>query len=121
MVIFHLPRCLPSIDGRLDTCYPRELIAAHWKFYNDETYDTNVFNPDSADLALLPSNLAGALSLRKKSGWQAVYFDDVAVVLAREPDRFPKLNIPSLPVQGDRIATTGRAAFANESPRWTGN
>ena len=118
MVIFHLPECSPSIDGRLDTCYPRELIAAHWKFYNNEPFDRSVLNPDEADFALLPSNLAGALSLREQPGWKAVYFDDVAVVLVRRPERFPRLKELSLPVQGEKSLTTGRAAFANASPRW---
>ena len=39
MVIFHLPDCPPSIDGRLDACYSKELISAHWKMYNGEPFD----------------------------------------------------------------------------------
>ncbi len=121
MAIFHLPGCPPSIDGRLDTCYPRQLIAAHWKFYNDEPFDRAVFNPEEADLALLPSNLAGALSLSHKPGWQAAYFDDVAVVLVRDAKRFPKLNGLKLPVADGKAAVLGRAAFADRSPRWQTN
>ena len=118
MVIFELPDCLPSIDGRLDTCYSRELITAHWKFYNDQTFDRAVFDPDDADLALLPSTLVGAQALAHRGGWQAVYFDDVAVVLARQPGRFPSLLQIKLPVEGRPEDTTGRAAFPNQSPRW---
>jgi hypothetical protein len=121
MMIFHLPECQPSVDGRLDTCYPRELIAAHWKFYNDESFDRTVFNPEEADLALLPSNLAGALSLGRKSGWKAVYFDELSVVLAKESERLPGLRALKLPVQGATSATTGRAPFSHESARWKAN
>lgn len=118
MVIFHLPDCPPSLDGRLDTCYPRELIAAQWKFYNAESFDTNVFNPDDADLALLPANLAGAQALARHPGWHAVYYDDTAVILARNVGRFPKLAGQVLPVAGAKDAGREREAFADHNPRW---
>ena len=118
MVIFELPGCRPSIDGRLDTCYSRGLITAHWQFYNDQTFDRSIFNPDDADLALLPSKLAGAQALAHQPGWQAVYFDDVAVVLVRSPERFSGLAGLQLPQQGRKSDAMGRAAFPNLSPRW---
>jgi hypothetical protein len=80
-----------------------------------------VFNPEEADLALLPSNLAGALSLGRKSGWKAVYFDELSVVLAKESERLPGLRALKLPVQGATSATTGRAPFSHESARWKAN
>jgi hypothetical protein len=118
MVIFHLPDCSPSMDGRLDTCYPRTLIAEHWKFYNGETCDKTVFNPDDADLALLPVKLAGAAALGSQPGWRAIYYDDVAVLLARDVKRFPKLGNLQLPISGTEGSPAGRAAFADESQRW---
>jgi hypothetical protein len=118
MVIFHLPDCPPSLDGRLDTSYSRELIAAQWKFYNAEPYNTNVFNPDDADLALLPANLAGAQALAKHPGWHAVYYDDTAVILARDVVRFPKLAGLALPVAGPKDTSRERMAFADHNPRW---
>jgi hypothetical protein len=117
MVIFHLPDCPPSIDGRLDTCYSRELIDAHWKFYNGEPFDESVFSPDEADLALLPTSLAGATALAQHPGWHAVYFDDTAVILARKLERFPKLQKLTLPISGPKSAGSGRAAFADQSAR----
>jgi hypothetical protein len=117
MVIFHLPDCAPSVDGRLDTCYPRELITAHWKLYNGEAYDQKVLDPDKADLALLPANLVGAGELAKRPGWKAVYFDDTAVVLARDVERFPKLQRLKLPVVGAKTAGEGRVVFADRSAR----
>jgi hypothetical protein len=118
MVIFHLPDCPPSMDGRLDTCYSRELIAAHWKFYNDEPYDKTILDPEKAELALLPVKLAGAAALAKQPGWRAVYFDDTAVILARNLVKFPRLGGLQLPVEGPKTADIGRAAFADQSPRW---
>lgn len=118
MAIFHLPDCPPSIDGRLDTCYSHQLITAHWKFYRDEPFDRAVFNPEKADLALLPSKLAGALLLDLKLGWEAVYFDDLAVVLVRDASHYPKLSGMKLPVQGAKSATLGRVAFPDKNPRW---
>ncbi len=117
MVIFHLPDCPPSIDGRLDTCYPPELIKAHWNFYNAEPFDEKVLNVDSADLALLPANLAGAGALAKRPDWKAIYFDDTAVILAHHPERFAQLGKLTLPVQGAKITGIGRVALPDRSPR----
>ena len=81
MVIFDLPGCPPSMDGRLDTCYSRELIDAHWKFYNGEPFDGKVLDVDQADLALLPANLAGTAALAQRPGWMVIYHDDLAAIL----------------------------------------
>jgi hypothetical protein len=115
-VIFELPKSQPSIDGRLDTCYSRELIAAHWQFYNGKPYDEKLLNPDAADFALLPSNLAGGFALKERPGWRAIYYDDTAVLLARDAGRFPKLKQLVLPVQGPKEMATGRAAFPDKRP-----
>ena len=118
MVIFDLPGCPPSMDGRLDTCYSRELIDAHWKFYNGEPFDGNVLDVDQADLALLPANLAGTAALAQRPGWKVIYHDDLAALLVRDVGRFPELNSLSLPVAGSKSAVLGRAPFPNLSPRW---
>ena len=121
MVIFRLPNCPPSLDGRLDTCYSRELIDAHWKFYNGEPFDENVLNINQADFALLPANLAGAATLAHDPGWQVVYYDDLAVVLARDAGRFSQLHSESLPVVGSKTAVLGRVTFPGRNPRWQAN
>jgi hypothetical protein len=118
MVIFRLPNCPPSLDGRLDTCYSRELIDAHWKFYNGEPFDENALNINRADFALLPANLAGAAALAHDPGWQVVYYDDLAVVLARDAGRFSQLHSESLPVVGSKTAVLGRVPFPRLNPRW---
>jgi len=110
MAIFDLPDCPPSIDGRLDTCYSRDLIAAHWQFYNGEPFDQKILNPDEADLALLPVNAAGAVELKKRPGWTTIYDDEMAVLLARDPGRFPALRRFTLPIRG-RAAIEARDPF----------
>jgi hypothetical protein len=114
MCLWELPDSRVSLDGRLDTCYPRDVINAHWKFYNDEPADKTALDIDRADFALLPVNLAGALALVKEHGWEAVYLDGLAVVLVKNPDQFPKLNgliRLTLPIKGEAQATLGRAPF----------
>jgi hypothetical protein len=118
MVIFHLPDCPPSIDGRLDTCYSRELIDAHWKFFRGEPVDPRVLDLDAADLALLPSSISGGPALAQRPGWKVIYYDATAMLLARNPDRFPALAHLALPVAGPPSASRGRAAFAARSERW---
>ncbi len=117
MQIFRLPGCPPSLDGRLDTCYSRELIAAHWKFYNDESFDPKVLDVDQADLALLPANLAGTVALAHRPGWTVIYSDKLAMILVRDAERFPELRTLSLPVIGPKSAVVGRATFPNHSAR----
>jgi hypothetical protein len=117
LAIFNLAGTQVSIDGRLDAAYSRPLIAQHWKFYNDEDVDSSILRVDDADLALLPSKLAGALGLRNRPGWRPVYFDNTAVVLARDPQRFASLTGIQLPIQGAPEGASGRAAFPDRALR----
>jgi hypothetical protein len=104
------------LDGRWETCYPRDLIPEHWKFYNDEPVDAKILDVSKADLALLPRNLAGAAALSRKPGWEAVYYDALAVVLVRDPARYPQLASLKLPEAGPPDVTRGRAAFPADRP-----
>jgi hypothetical protein len=117
MCIWNLPTSPVSIDGRLDSVYSPEVIAAHWKLYNGEVFDANALDLARADYALLPSHLAGSEALVKKYGWQPVYYDDLAVVLVRNLQQFPGLAGLKLPIQGDSSATAGREAFPNHLTR----
>jgi hypothetical protein len=116
MCLWELPDSRVSIDGRLDTCYPPAVIAAHWKFYNAEPFDSAMLDVTRADFALLPSKLAGSMALARQDGWHAVYFDNLAVVLVKNSDQFPKLAGIKLPVQADSNAMKGRAVFPNHPP-----
>jgi hypothetical protein len=118
MAIFELPECPPSIDGRLDTCYSRDLIAAHWNLYRGEPTDPKILNLDAADLALLPAYAAdGIATLKKHPGWTAVYADELAILLVRDASRFPTLQQLPLPVQGHALPQF-RAPFPDANPRW---
>ena len=116
MCFWVLPDSPVSIDGRLDSVYSPDIIAAHWKLYNGEPFDTKVLDISRADYALLPSNLAGSFALAKNDGWQAVYVDNLAVVLVKNPKKFSKLAGLALPVQGYPAATQGREPFPNHLP-----
>jgi hypothetical protein len=117
MCFWNLPDSHVSLDGRLDSVYSSAVIAAHWHLYNGEPFDANALNLARADFALLPSNLAGSVVLAKNDGWQAVYYDNLAVVLVKEPGQFLRLAGLTLPVQGPASATEGRDAFPNHLPR----
>jgi hypothetical protein len=109
--IWELPDSRVSIDGRLDTCYPRDVFAAQWNFYNAEMSRLPVPNLEQADFALLPPNMAGAVMLWKKYGWQPVYRDDAAVVLVKNLKQFPSLAGLQATVEGSAEGAKGRVAF----------
>ncbi len=111
MCLWELPQCAVSLDGRWETCYPRDLIPEHWKFYNAEPTDKKILDISKADLALLPGNLAGTVALAHTAGWVVAYEDNLAAVLVRDPSRFPMLVKARLPIEGSPSATMGRAAF----------
>lgn len=111
MCLWELPDCPPSIDGRLDTCYPPEVISANWRLYNGEAVDPKVLDLSKAELALLPRRLAGVSMLIRDFGWKAVHADPLAVVLVRDLARFPAFSGLSLPVMLDEKAVAGREPF----------
>ena len=111
LCLWELPDCPPSIDGRLDTCYSRDVISANWNLYNGEAVDPRVLPLSDADIALLPRNLAGVKMLVEDLGWQAAYADPLAVVLVRQPGRFPRLSGTSLPLIRGSEAVEGREPF----------
>lgn len=119
LCIWQLPACRPSIDGRLDACYSRELIHQHWNLYNGLPVAQSDLDLDKADLALLPARLAGTTALAQRPGWRVVYFDNLAVVLAREAQRFSQLHGLTLPVPGPAGAATGSEPLPATNPRNT--
>jgi hypothetical protein len=111
--IWELPDSRVSIDGRLDTCYPREVFDAQWNFYNGDMSRQPVLNLEQADFALLPPNMAGVVMLWKQGVWRLVYRDDVAVVLVKGMKQFPLLAGLQATVPGSAEGVKGRAAFPN--------
>lgn len=111
MAIWELPDCPVSLDGRLDTSYPRDVIAANWTLYRGTPPDPSVLDLRKAELALLPRELPGAQMLVKKFRWKLAYEDPLAVVLIRNTAQQPGLADVALPVQQGMGALAGRAAF----------
>ena len=114
MTIFELPKSKVSIDGRLDACYSRALINAHWQLYNGEGFDASILPLERADFALLPSNLAGTAALAKAPGWQVVYYDSTATLLARDAGRLA--SEAAIPLRGSDAESSGREAFPSKRP-----
>jgi hypothetical protein len=84
MCIWELPGCRVSIDGRLDTCYPKSVIDAHWRiFRGDEDRIGSESLTVRADWALLPHSLPGVERLLRSGEWTPVFSDGVAVLLAK--------------------------------------
>jgi hypothetical protein len=110
--LWELPESPVSIDGRLDTCYPRELLREHFKFFNEGVLpDPAIFDINKADFALLRRDVAGIALLKKDPQWKMVYSDPLAVVFVRDPGRFPKLQQIALPVTSAMKALKGRDPF----------
>jgi len=111
MALWKLPDCPPSVDGRLDTCYPRAVLTANWDLYNGKAPDPAALDVGRADFALLPRTLAGVGLLRKSAGWSLAYEDALAAVLVRDASRFPGLRGLTLPVMGGKSCAVGRFPF----------
>jgi len=108
-----LPRNPVSFDGRLDTVYSHDLIQAHWKFYRGEAVDPEVLDLNRADVALLPTNRGGMVTLLR-AGWTLVYSDPLASVLVHHVEQCPNVAALPLPVRAGREAVTGREPFPKE-------
>jgi hypothetical protein len=80
------------------------------KFYNAKPFDPTALDLKQADFALLPSDMASAVQLAQHGGWQAVYFDNRALVLVKNAGQFPKLSGMKLPVEAVGM-TNGWAPF----------
>lgn len=116
LCLWELPDSMVSFDGRLDTCYPHALIAEHWKFYRGIPFAAAQLDLHRADFALLP-HLPGTKWLAQQPDWMVVYVDPLAVVLVRDPKRFPQLTARPLPSRADMTAVMGRARFPDAPPR----
>lgn len=80
MAIWELPQMRVSFDGRLDTCYPRDLIEEHWRFYHDGEIPRQTFALGNADLVLIPPYLAANDTLAAHKDWSKIYQDPLASV-----------------------------------------
>jgi hypothetical protein len=115
--LWELPDCPVSIDGRLDTCYPHDLIREHWNFLDGRPFNENVFDINRADIALLSTGDPGWKTLRSQDPrWMLAYRDNISVVLVRDAERFPGLQSVALPVEAPASLLAGREPFPDAIP-----
>lgn len=115
MALWEMPQCAVSFDGRLDTCYPRDLIEDHWKLYWDdsENLELQMLDIEKADLALLPTNTFGASRLARHEAWRVIYSDSLATVLVNlRSNRVDQA--PNPVVIGDESALQGFECFPDQ-------
>jgi hypothetical protein len=113
--IWELPESPVSIDGRLDTCYPRQLLQEHWNFYDGKPVDREILDINQADFALLRSDVVGILTLKHDPAWTVVYQDRLSVVLVRNLKQFRKLQGVGLPVRTPLKSLSKRDPFPKQT------
>jgi hypothetical protein len=116
LVLWELPNLSVSVDGRLDTCYPRAVLDDHWSIYRGDMAAVKAVDLARADVALLRQGLPGTPALAGQTGWTIVYADPLAVVLVRDTARFPELRRWPLPVVRGPEALQGREWFPGAPP-----
>jgi len=55
--------------------------------------------------------------LAERPGWKPVYFDNTAIVLVRDPERFASLKGLQSPERGEWESSLGRVPFPDHSNR----
>lgn len=108
MALWELPQFKTSFDGRLDTCYPRDLIEAHWAFYYKGIVPDTAFDLDQADIVLIPPALAANDTLKVLPHWRIIYQDLLCTVYLNST-RNPKWTHPIMRKSLD--ATRGNLRF----------
>jgi hypothetical protein len=85
-VIWHFgPRLQVSMDGRRETVYSDDVIAAHLRFYFGERDEWRYADELGADYVLLPTGLP-VVNRLKKNGWTTVCQGESATLLSRTRD-----------------------------------
>ena len=86
-LLWELPQCTVSFDGRLDTVYPRDVIQAHWRLGEGDPAAYEFLRGQTADVALQPAGSA-VWRLLEARGWTLVYRDELADVLVNRSGAF---------------------------------
>lgn len=114
-LLWELPRCTVSFDGRLDTVYPRDVIEAHWRLSDGDAAAYEFVRGDTADVALQPAGSA-ACRLLEARGWTLVYRDALADVLVNRRGAYGAA-IETMHPPDDRAADAARRfALFPETP-----
>ena len=107
-VIWHLgPRVQVSIDGRRETVYAPEVLAANLDLEAGRGEWNRLFEFEAPDLVLLPASSAGASRMRAEADWVVVYEDSLAVVFVPEGSDLALVADSDLPVDGAGMCFPG--------------
>lgn len=112
--LWELPQNPVSFDGRFDTGYPPQVIAAHWDFYRGARMSPEI-NWSEAELAVLPTG-GGGMKLLFRAGWRAVYLDPLAIVLVPPTGRHAHFRAGEPPERRGEDALRGREPFPDAPP-----
>ena len=108
MALWELPQFKTSFDGRLDTCYPPELIEAHWAFYHKGILPKKAFDINQVDIVLIPPELAANDTLKALPHWRIIYQDLLGIIYLNTT-RNPEWTQPT--VRKGLEATRGKSHF----------
>jgi hypothetical protein len=85
--LYHLyPRYLVSVDGRYETVYPNDIVAANWRFTHGIEGSERFLRDHPADFALYPRDSGAALWLSSAPDWKLVHENDLAALYRRVTD-----------------------------------
>jgi hypothetical protein len=80
------PRLKVSMDGRRETVYSNQLLAAHYRFYRNELDAQNLASVIHADYVWLPKQVRVVDTLRRQ-GWHVAFESSQSVVFQKPTDR----------------------------------
>jgi hypothetical protein len=113
--IWELPQNPVSFDGRFDTGYPADVIAAHWDFYRGKAMNPAV-KWSEAEVALLPTG-SGGVKLLVDAGWRILYRDPLASVLVSPHGRYAESALGPPLLRRENEALRGRVRFPDAVPQ----
>jgi hypothetical protein len=100
-IIWHLgPEVQVSGDGRRETAYSREVHQANLDFANGVADWDRILDLAPADMVIQVTGTPGAMLLAEKDGWEVIYQDRVATVLAQDGSRTQLAGDPLIPDNG---------------------
>jgi hypothetical protein len=83
------PDVLVSMDGRRETVYSDELVAAHMRLYRNEPNAISLVEKLNPDFIWLPSRRA-VIDALQKAGWNEIFVGPTSTILSRE-QRIPTI------------------------------
>lgn len=99
--LWHLaPRIKVSLDGRFATVYPHDVVEENFAFFSGRDEWKRLVDAYPTDAVLAPTQALPPIAA--SAGWQRVYSDDVATIIARDGSSVAEA------LRGDKAPTTPR-------------